>query len=235
MRSIRRIDGQSRRRRKVVIFVLAAILVILGSYASVFAFDIRIPWINPPDQKNIVPMSIPVTFIPTQREILADISVNLTVTYYGTLVTGTNATLSAGARLQTPSAIDNVSSVEVGFRSSYYFPPRFYDGFAVQSYVVLQHHDSSQYLSGSNVTLYWPTAGDSAPYIRVHFKDGSTLFNSYPEYSIPIQPMSQLQAEKANRVNVGLTVALVGFSLVEGLSTLYDHWKSKDERPSGRN
>jgi hypothetical protein len=180
---------------------------------------------------NIVPMNIPVTFIPTQREVLADMVVNLTVTYYRTLVTGKNATLFAVAILQTPSAIENVTSAEVGFRFSYDFPLKFYGGFAVQSYVILQHHDSSRYLSGRNVALYWPTAGDSAPYIRVHFKDGSTFYNYYPEYSIPIQPMSELQAERANRVNVGLTVVLVGFSFVEALSLAYDHLRDKDDTP----
>jgi hypothetical protein len=224
-----------RRKRKFVIPVLAILLVFLGFYAFIFAFDIRIPWINPPDQKNIVPMNIPVAFIPTQREALADMVVNLTVTYYGTLVTEKNATLSAVAILQTPSAIENVTSAEVGFRFSYEFPLKFYGDFAVQSYVILQHHDSTRYLSGSNVALYWPTAGDSAPYVRVHFKDGSTFYNYYPEYSIPVQPMSELQAEKANRVNVGLTVALVGFSFVEGLSSLYDHWKDTDDKRLTRN
>ena len=94
--------------------------------------------------------------------------------------------------MQTPSAIENVSSVEVGFKFSYGFPLQFYDGIPLQSYVILQHSDLDQYLLGRNVSLYWPTAGESAPYIRVHFKDGSTFFNAYPEYSIQVQPMSEL-------------------------------------------
>lgn len=156
-------------------------------------------------------------------------SVTIIVSYYGTLVTGKSATVYAAARLQTPTAINNVSSVEVGFKFSFGSPLAIFDGVPVTSYVILQYSDSN-HLSGENVSVFWPTAGDSAPIITFHFKDGSSYFESYPDYSIPIQSVSQEQAEKANRVNVGLTISLVGFSIIEGVSSLHESLDSKTSK-----
>jgi hypothetical protein len=216
--------------KAVRIILLVGILIALGVYSLIFALDWHVDGINPSDHKYNIPMSISVMFSSNQERIIIDIVVDVIVTYYGTLAAGRNATLFAAARLNTATAANNVSQIYVGFRFSYRYPLAYYDNHtAIQTWVYLERSGSSVSLSGYNASLFWPTAGYSPPYVRVIFKSGLEFYDSYPEYAIPIQPMSDLQAERANRVNVGLTVALVGFALVEGMSEVFDVLRERNE------
>lgn len=202
----------------------------MGLYSLIFAFDLKVNGINPPDQKYTIPISISVT-LPSNRQLaFTDMIVDVIVTYYGTLVAGRNASLFAAATLQTPIAFENVSNVMVGFDFSYGYPLTYYENHtAISTWVYLTRSGSSDSMSGYNTTVFWPTSGYSPPYVKVIFNNGLPFYQSFPEYAIFIQPMSELQTERANRVNVGLTISLVGFSLVEGTSRVYDNWKDKDE------
>jgi hypothetical protein len=228
---------QKRRLRNAALLI---ILIGLALYGLVFALDIKtpcisqLPCINPPDQKYSIPVDIPVIFPSTQHHYIADIELSIIVSFNGTLAAWKDATLYASAWLQTPIATDNVSTLIVGFRFSYLYPVTYFgNGSAYPAQVYLSRSSSSSpYMSGQNVSLFWPTPETSAPYVQANFQTGVPLTLEYSEYAISIQPASELLAERANRVNVGLTAALVGFSLVEGVSKLSEEWGNKRSRTS---
>ena len=216
--------------------VLGLLLGALATYSSIIAFNLPVTafGINPPDQESTIPITIQVVLPINESHIVADVMLDIVVTYTQPLVANRNATLFAAATLQTPFAMENIAIVIVGFQFSDQWPLTYYNNHtAIPTWVYLgaKSEANTSMTSRYNASLFWPTAEISPPYVTVIFNAGlPSYYNSYPEYALTVQPISELQSERANRVNVGLTVALVGFSLVEGISNLYDYLTEKETK-----
>ncbi len=73
-------------------------------------------------------------------------------------------------------------------------------------------------------TFYFPVAGDYSPIIRVRANDQWLEGQIYTYDAVKIHVIAQSENEQVriNKVNLGLTVALFGFSYIGGLALIYE-------------
>jgi hypothetical protein len=65
------------------------------------------------------------------------------------------------------------------------------------------------------IDIAWPNAGDYAPTVGIIWWNYSENETDIPYVAVHVAPRTELQAEYFNRVNMGLTYALVAFGIIE--------------------
>ena len=80
-------------------------------------------------------------------------------------------------------------------------------------------------------TLYFPVSGDYSPTIIIDFNNGSApIQQEYSEIQVTVLSASVVNAENLNRINLGLTYALVGFSIIGGIAIIYELLKEETDQ-----
>jgi len=72
-------------------------------------------------------------------------------------------------------------------------------------------------IGGEPRTIVWKFQGDYAPAIVILFKNFTALTQTYPYLGVHVDSADVARSERFNRVNIALSIALVGFGFVEGI------------------
>ena len=83
------------------------------------------------------------------------------------------------------------------------------------------------YPSGQN-PFYFPISGDYSPIIEIKKDDGNTTVYSYDQIKLHIVSKAEVEQQKINKTNFGLSIALFGFAILGGIGLLHEFLK-KDE------
>jgi hypothetical protein len=212
-----------------------------GGYIIILTADWRISPINPPDEPSVLPVNLEFYFENANPLNRGDVEVAVFLRYTGSLVAGNPVTMTATGMLTTSRAVQTVVAVIVSFKLVHSFPPvnttyGMPDGGTA---VVLLPVQGTYYLRENNTaTIYFPTAGDFPPAEIVYTYNSTT--NSIKPYVAPqtlpnavhVEPRSQLQTEKSNRVGQGLAYALTYFGFIEAISLYIDEREKRHQKSS---
>jgi hypothetical protein len=79
--------------------------------------------------------------------------------------------------------------------------------------------------------VIFPVAGDYSPSIFITFDDGSSPIQyTYSQIKVHVLSASEVNAEKTNRLNLGLTIAILAFSYIEGLIVIKELVKNEETK-----
>jgi len=95
--------------------------------------------------------------------------------------------------------------------------------------VQLQKKDKFGYIPKETIpswplyqTIKWDTQGEYYPYILVPFKDNSIITESYTNYKIHVGDPNIIRQQENSRINIGLTYALLGLTVILCIQVLFD-------------
>jgi len=89
--------------------------------------------------------------------------------------------------------------------------------------MVFRHVASSPYLRfESEDTFYFSVSGDYSPTIYMTFNNGTEIQHTYEQIKVHVLSASEMQAEKLNRVNTVIAIALLSFAFIEGIKLVKD-------------
>jgi hypothetical protein len=97
------------------------------------------------------------------------------------------------------------------------------------------HYDDSIYFEPISLIrqeiFYFPVAGDFSPMVRV-YKIGQVLegeVHTYESVKIHVISQPEIDQTRINKINLGLTVVLFGFSYIGGFALIYELIKKENE------
>jgi hypothetical protein len=167
----------------IIILVIANILVCFNIVANLTGFKTDILNINPPDKLNSVYMTLLYPSTPDNNPRITfknltdtgmsglSLSVNMYLSYNGTLVENTPVTLMAAGSLY-PEGQQFVSSIFVGIEGSTYYhadsasSPQFNLPFTNES-ILTEHRQGVPALG----VVYWRSQGDYYPVLTIAFRN----------------------------------------------------------------
>jgi hypothetical protein len=197
-------------------------IIIVAVYIGIITLDIGIPYINPPDQQTEIPISLGVYY--SGYGITPDIELALYIRCNGTLTVGQSAELSAIGYLMTPNSTDTIG-FDITVSLAQAFPAKNDSNNIPASAVVKLRNNGQGELTGDSVTVSWAIPGDFPP-IGYRYDNRSMMYPaSFSPNAVHVEPASVLNVEKFNRVNMGVTFALIYFALIEAFSKYYDYRK----------
>lgn len=198
----------SKKKQKLAYLTLAGI-VIMTLYVL-----LTVTGIYPPEQENTVPLKMTIWWGPMTIE--PDIEITVSTKSIGPLVVGQKATISGIGYIRNQSLL-GITKVDFGFRNSFAYPPENNDrGFSVD-YNATLYNDGTGKLTGTSVTIYFPTAGSYNPVFQF-WTANMTYPIEYQYSTITVSPATELTAERTNNVNSALSIALFYFGLIEAVS-----------------
>jgi hypothetical protein len=183
-------------------------------------------WI-PPTQPHMIPFGLnypnPVGYSGNETEFL----ISMMIAYNGSIAENTPI-LVANSTCQLASWSD-AWIVEVGFSQA--LPWNFKDlfqhggswigGLAGALFIKDFRSGSPLRQTPTNGTLiYFPIAGDYSPSLYVLYWNGSETFHTFEQMKIHVLSESEINAENISRNNLILTIALLGFSYIEGITII---------------
>ena len=220
--------------RVAVLLSVIIILALLTIYVVVITDNIPFSafnW-NQPPKENSIPMILPYPD-------------NTVVTLPGTNFVATftlqyNGTLAENTPIQIVNAscvafTDHGFDISVGFSESFLTTEKsiLSSGAGLIGWSGSWCVSFSQKSSESNATvdihqvlpekvneIYFPVSGDYSPTILVT-EGGNTTQYTYNEIKVNVLPASTVEAENTNKLNLGLTWALLGFSYIGGIISAY--------------
>jgi hypothetical protein len=79
--------------------------------------------------------------------------------------------------------------------------------------------------------VIFPVAGDYSPSVFIMFDDGSSPVQyTYSQIKVHVLSASEVSAANTNRLNLGLTIAILGFSFIEGFMIIYELLKKEETK-----
>jgi len=203
--------------------VLVGMIVVLALIINAAVDIVKIPLLNPSDDKNILPLGIS-WWLGNETEI-PDVEIDMSLNYTGTLVAGKPVLLSAFGYVANPNGED-ISFVEVGITLSLAFPPSNDNRSRPQDGpLTINRVNGTDELAFNSTMIYFPTEGDYSPIvIPVYYNH---IGYHYPLSYAPIHvlPESELTAEKYSRINLILTYAIIVFAFFEAFHLYLEHRK----------
>jgi hypothetical protein len=221
-------EGKKKHRLRFRHLFLLGVLVV-ASFIVIVGADCRTSFcalVNPPDSENRIPFSLNVQ-LPNSTEV--DIIIAVLLRFNGTLVVGKEVLLNATAYLETPRAQLTIQELRFGIQLELNYPVHIEPNGTADSHdIILQHEAGTNTMIGKTNHYCWPNSGSYAPVLGVtYFNDPTLHVTTFPLSNVYVEPMSQLQVEKHNRVDEALTYALVYFGFMEAYS-IYRDIKEKD-------
>lgn len=209
-------------------FALLAVIII-GAYILIVASDWRLPVINPPDEPVDVPVNLAI-YLEDASEKLPVMKITLHLRCEGTVVAERKIELSGYGSILSSKAM-NVTYIALGFQSSLAYPPsNNSEGYPTVAILYLNHPLDTPLLLQNSTCIYFPNSGDYAPTCAVHYEN-EVKTGTFDINSIHVEPESQLSIEKFNRVTIGLSFAIVFFTIIETFFVYLDNKnKKKNER-----
>lgn len=224
-------------------------LVIIATYSAVIIGNIPVSssiplfnW-NPPPSKNEIPLALayPETFVmsfPNGTLVMAD----MLLTFNGELAENTLVQVE-NASSQIPP-LGHVSSIAVGFEEAF-LPNQttsIQQGYTWGGGAVCAVFSRTQPSPPvwSNLTVYWennvtfPVAGDYSPSVFITFDDGSSPVQyTYSQIKVHVISASEVNAQNMSRLTFALTIALLGFSFIEGFMVIYEILSKEETKKVG--
>jgi hypothetical protein len=147
--------------------------------------------------------------------------------------------LSGTGYLGTLFAIENIDHTVVWFIDSYPYPfsvNQFHipniGGLTLEPLVQDPYNPNIKELvalTSYGSKIFWPTQGNYYPSLSIFFNNGTVITESYQGLTITVAPLSELETERINQVNEGLSIALVLFALIETISIIQDFLSKKKD------
>lgn len=227
--------------------LILVFLLFVSAYVVVITRNITVSsscWLfnwNPPPSTNDIPLALayPETLImsfPNGTLLMAD----MLLTFRGELAENTLVQIE-NASCQTPPEGIDVSNIVVGFEGA--FLPNMTESiqegqtWGGGAMCVLFSRSQSLPDGWSNFSVSWqndvifPVAGDYSPSIFVTFDDGSpSIQYTYSQIKVHVLSASEVNAENTNRIDVGLTFAILAFSFIEGFMVIYELLKKEQPK-----
>jgi hypothetical protein len=196
-----------------------AIAVILIFLAIITLF-IYVNW-NPSPKLNVIPFGLSFPDLPGYYTEQTGLLISMMITYNGTMAENMPIQVIDPACEIASSNFSNVWTVAVGFQEA--IPWDFRDAFQHGGFYVggvggafFRNTNNSAYLSASEEEFYFPVSGDFSPTIFITFFNGTSVSYTYSEMKLHVSSTSEVNAENTNRNSLVLTIALLGFSYIEG-------------------
>jgi hypothetical protein len=223
-----------------LLFITAYVVVItrnLTVSSSCWLFD----W-NPPPAEHQIPLALayPETFImsfPNGTLLMAD----MILTFNGELTENTLVHVENASCQLPPGQGMYLTGVVVGFEGAFLPNETSYiqQGYTWGGGTACVAFSSTQPIlpnAWTNLTVFWennvtfPVAGDYSPSISMSFDNGTLLQYTYTQIKVHVLSTSEVNAENTNRLNLGLTIALLGFSFIEGFMVIYELLKKEEPK-----
>lgn len=199
--------------------------------------DKRVQYLNPPDETNLNPL--PINFYLSNESYLskirtggADYFIEVDLFYNGTLIMNKPVFAFAHGYLESQEALATVQEVYIGFKLSHAYPFQVYakNLTTIDVELKLHRYNESELRDGKGIMIYWATPGDFPLVTATFFYNKSEPWVQTTDVPVVhVEPESEAVAERINRVNLGLTVALTYFAFVEGISKIMDFLGKKKD------
>ena len=204
-----------RKIRAVTLVVLS--VVFAPTFYYIYGISTNNPCCVTQEQQNVVPMRFGVYLGKLMYNETPDLNFGVWLHFNGTLVAGKEAVMDAVAYANSTYAMDRVDIIDVFFKLSVAFPIRNdSNGLPHENRVTLYHIITTpRFESTGPIRLVWPNSGDYAPTVSVILYDHSETQGDVPYVTVHVAPTTEIQTENFNRINTGLTYALVAFGIIE--------------------
>lgn len=227
--------------RKLLAVVDIVIVFAMIGYTLIVLKDWRIEYINPPDEKNQIPLWIAIFFhgtTPTAYSPSPDVNLAVFLRFDGTLTAGKGVHVNAFGNATSAATVNNeqIQLIVISFWVSLAFPAH-NDSHGVPISIALAlnrvSNQSNEFRDqASGIDIYWPIPGDFAPIITFQTQHYASQSEPSSLYAVHVEPASVAMSEKFNRVTQGLTIVLTAFAFVEAISLASENLK--EEKPSGQ-
>ena len=227
---------------KVETEVLGVVYVFLAFFVVVNVFNIPYPYLNPPPAPTYRTFTMiwptAVNGVLTQGS--SSITVVSQVQATGPVVEGQPIYLFAGGEIGGALA-PVVRNVTVTFQGMVMYPEAYVSDIViaccarpigvtltlnstVPKFIGIIIRGSSGLWETSTQKFTWPNEGDYYPTMTIGFKNGTEIQQAYPDAGlVHVSPATLIQDAQANRIDIALTIALVVFGFMEGLSIIRDY------------
>jgi hypothetical protein len=222
----------------VFLLVISAYIVVITRNITVSSSCWLFDW-NPPPARNTIPLAL------TYPEALIPSFPNGTM-FMANMLLAFDGELAEKTLLQVENASceippqGNVNVIAIGFQDA--FLPNATSNIQ-QGYiwgngavcVVFSRTQQSPPESWSNLTVAWenniffPVSGDYSPSIFMTVDNGpSPIQYTYSQIKVHVLSASEVNAENTNRLNLGLTFAILAFSYIEGFMVIHELLKKEE-------
>lgn len=207
--------------RKIrAITLVALILVFVPTFNYIIGLSINNPYSVQPEQPNVIPIRFGIYVNPINYSRTPDINLGLWIRFNGTLVAGKEASVDAKGFINSTSPITNfILQMEVFFKLSVAYPiHNASNGLPAETRLELHKMapvGATALFSDGPIYITWPNSGDYAPTVGVIFWNYTEIETDVPYVTVHVAPTTELQTENFNRINTGLTYALVAFGIIE--------------------
>ena len=236
---------------KIISAVLIVVfLLVISAYVVVITRNITVSssiWLfdwNPPPARNAIPLALtyPEALVPSFPNGTMFMA-NMLLIFSGELEENTLVQVE-NASCQIPPQ-GNVNVIAIGFQDA--FLPNATSNIQ-QGYtwgngavcVAFSRTQQSPPESWSNLTVAWqnnimfPVAGDYSPSIFMTVDDSSSPVQyTYSQIKVHVLSASEVNAERTNRLNLGLTFAVLAFSYIEGFMVIHELLKKEETKTQG--
>lgn len=204
-------------------FVLIGIILVAFEI-SLIVTDIRLPVFNPPDKENTLRLSSG-GYIngqsPNNPSSSPDLTFLISIKYSGILVINEKATISVVCYINTPQA-QWIKYARVKFVDAFSYPPT-NDSYGFPEIgTVLLKSDANGKLVGKSENVYWALSGDY-PAELDYYNDTAYGSSTTPTSLVHVEPETTLLTEQFNRVDIGISLALIYFAFIEGFKTYIEY------------
>lgn len=232
---------------------LVFFFTIIVLYAFFNITDVRVWPFNPPDSQNTIHLSLE---YPSPSGLLVNaltydypVHVDIWLKSTGPIIEGQPVTLSASGGITHAFSKEN-PSILVGFAEAEDYIPTVgtvysvgpnYGGISLDKNST--HPDPTRVtgigksvftttLGLNTVRIYWPVEGSYYPSVVIDFPNETEIQQTYPMFHVTVASEDVAFQERVARINIALTVALVGFGIMEGLKIIQETgrpFRSQDE------
>jgi hypothetical protein len=206
--------------RKIRGITLLALIIV---FVPAFIYIIGLSTNNPSfvqEEANVIPIRFGIYVNPINYSKTPDINLGIWIRFNGTLVAGKEASVDAKGFINSTSPITNfILQMEIFFKLSVAYPiHNASNGLPAETRLELHKMapvgDTPLFTDGP-IYIAWPNSGDYAPTVGVIFWNYTEIEKDVPYVTVHVAPTTELQAENFNRINTGLTYALVAFGIIE--------------------
>ena len=224
----------------VFLLVISAYVIVITQNITVSSSNWLFNW-NPPPAKNAIPLGLtyPEALIPSFPNGTMFMA-NMLLTFNGELEENTLIQVE-NASCQIPP-LGNANVIAIGFQDAFLpnMTSNIQKGYTWGNgavCVVFTQTPQNPSETWSNLTVSWennitfPVAGDYSPSIFATFGNNpSPVQYTFDQIKIHVLSASEVNAEKTNRLNLSLTIAIVGFSFIEGFMVIHELLKKEETK-----
>lgn len=196
--------------------------------------------LNPQSQLQIVPFGLSYPDSPEYVSGKTNLSISMMIVYNGTLAEN-SPFVAVNSTCDIAFPYNNeIWTVEVGFPEA--IPSNFKSHFKTGGRyigglggVTFTNENKSGSLDVYAPENYFPVAGDYSPAIFITFFNGTNAYYTYNQMKLHVVAESEVEAQNADRSNLVLTFALLGFSYIEGFMIIRDLLEKRKKNQSEKN